>query len=183
MASGECCTGGTHAASTLAGHLRIVLVEDDDDARELLRMILVEAGVTVRVAASAAEALVAVSEMRPHLLIADIGLPGEDGYALIRNMRAGESERGGHVPAIAVTAYASDADRSHAIAAASMPISRNRSTSHDTRNDCSPRAAARHRHQVLGREDTNRRVVRNRTYSDRGAITRRPLTGEPLAAV
>ena len=94
-----------------------MLVEDDDDARELLRMILVEAGVTVRVAASAAEALVAVSEMRPHLLIADIGLPGEDGYALIRNMRAGESERGGHVPAIAVTAYASDADRSHAIAA------------------------------------------------------------------
>ena len=101
----------------LSADLRIVVVDDHEDARELLRAVLVEAGTTVRVAASAAEALVAVSEMRPHVFIGDIGLPGEDGYQLIQRIRAEESDRGGHMPAIAVTAYASDADRSHAIAA------------------------------------------------------------------
>src|SRR5262249_54732065 len=97
--------------------LRIVVVDDEDDARELLQSVLVGAGATVTAAISTAEALAAVYRLRPHLLISDIGLPGEDGYELIRRIRAAESQGGAHMAAIAVTAYASDADRSQAIAA------------------------------------------------------------------
>jgi CheY-like chemotaxis protein len=93
-----------------------VVVDDEEDARELLRAVLEGAGATVMTVASAAEALAAVTEVRPHVLISDIGLPCDDGYVLIQRLRADESRHGGHTATIAVTAYASDADRSHAIA-------------------------------------------------------------------
>src|SRR5262249_19587910 len=75
----------------LPADLRVLVVDDEDDARELLRAVLVEVGMTVTAVASAAEALGAVNQMRPHVLISDIGLPREDGYELIERVRIDES--------------------------------------------------------------------------------------------
>jgi len=104
-------------APPLPRHLRVLVVDDEPDARELLQAVLVEAGMTVTAVASAAEALAAFAQEHPQLMISDIGLPDEHGYALIQSIRARESGRGTHTPAIAVTAYASEADRNRAIAA------------------------------------------------------------------
>jgi signal transduction histidine kinase/CheY-like chemotaxis protein len=101
---------------SLAG-VRALFVDDEADARELLAMMLVERGAEVRTAVSAAEALAACDEWRPDILIADIGLPGEDGYALMKKLRAREKLRGGHIPAIALTAYARREDRLRALSA------------------------------------------------------------------
>ena len=86
--------------------VRVVLVDDDPDARELLAAILEEQGARVTTAGTAKEGLRAVEVERPDLLVSDIGLPHEDGYALLRSVRAlpGEQERS--VAALALTAYA-----------------------------------------------------------------------------
>jgi signal transduction histidine kinase/ActR/RegA family two-component response regulator len=89
---------------SLAG-VRALFVDDEADARELIAMMLAHGGAEVRTAVSATEALAACDEWRPDVLISDIGMPGEDGYTLIKKLRARESERGGHIPAIALTAY------------------------------------------------------------------------------
>jgi signal transduction histidine kinase/CheY-like chemotaxis protein len=89
---------------TLAG-VRALFVDDDADARELITAMLVQGGAEVRTAVSATEALAACDEWRPDILISDIGMPGEDGYMLMKKLRARESERGGHILAIALTAY------------------------------------------------------------------------------
>jgi CheY-like chemotaxis protein len=125
-----------------------VVVDDEEDARELLRAVLAGAGVTVTAAASAAEALAAVSRVRPQVLISDIGLTGEDGYELIQRIRVRESQDGGYTAAIAVTAYASDADRSHALAAGydvhlSKPLEFSRLLSTIARLTQSPAAVVR----------------------------------------
>jgi signal transduction histidine kinase/ActR/RegA family two-component response regulator len=95
--------------SSLAG-VRALLVEDDADARELVTMMLERGGLEVRTASSAAAALAAFDEWRPDILISDIGMPGEDGYMLMKKWRERESARGGHIPAIALTAYARPED-------------------------------------------------------------------------
>jgi hypothetical protein len=94
----------------------VLLVEDEADARELMQQVLADAGAQVRVAGSAAEALQAWSARRPAVLISDIGMPGEDGYALVGRIRRQEpdSER---VPAIALTAFARAEDRRRALLA------------------------------------------------------------------
>jgi len=89
---------------SLAG-VRALFVDDEADARELITIMLAQGGAEVRTAVSATEALAACDEWRPDVLIADIGMPGEDGYVLMKKLRARESERGGHIPAIALTAY------------------------------------------------------------------------------
>jgi PAS domain S-box-containing protein len=99
----------------LAG-LRVLLVEDDADARELMTAVLVEAGARVKSVASAAAALEAFPSYRPQLLVSDIGLPNEDGYSLIRRVRALEPAQGGLIPALAVTAYTRPGDRKKALA-------------------------------------------------------------------
>ena len=101
---------------SLAG-VRALLVEDETDARELVTLMLMEGGMEVRTAVSAAEALDACDEWRPDILIADIGMPVEDGYTLMKKLRARENERGGHLPAIALTAYARQEDRLRAFSA------------------------------------------------------------------
>ncbi len=98
-------------------HPRVLVVEDDTDTGDLMQTVLEAAGFTVTVVASAANALTIVDELRPAVLVSDIALPGEDGYSLIRKIRQGESERGTHLPAIAVTALATDADRTRAFSA------------------------------------------------------------------
>jgi CheY-like chemotaxis protein len=82
------------------------VVDDDPDARDLFSLILSSNGAEVRACASAAEALQVLDEWRPDVLVSDIGMPVEDGYELMRKVRAREPERGGRVPALALTAYA-----------------------------------------------------------------------------
>ena len=86
--------------------LRVLLVEDEADARELYRMILEASGARVRAVASAAVALQSFDGAPPDVLVSDIGLPGMDGYELIERIRQLPGARGGRVPAIALTAYA-----------------------------------------------------------------------------
>jgi CheY-like chemotaxis protein len=97
--------------------LRVLVVDDEADARELMRAMLEECEAVVDVAPSASAALAAIEAFRPEVLISDIGMPGEDGYALIRQVRALPPERGGAVPAAALTAYARPDDRRRALLA------------------------------------------------------------------
>lgn len=97
--------------------LRILVVDDESDTRELLRQGLEYCGAKVRVAASAAEALQALTGSYPDILISDIGMPQVDGYELIRQIRQRPKEHGGKVPAIALTAYTRTEDRLQAMRA------------------------------------------------------------------
>jgi PAS domain S-box-containing protein len=102
--------------AALAG-FKVLLVDDEPDTLHMLKLLLEQSGATVEACGSAAEALRAAREREPDVLISDIGMPGEDGYALINKIRALELERGGRLPAIALTAYAAAEDRSQALAA------------------------------------------------------------------
>jgi CheY-like chemotaxis protein len=97
--------------------VRVLIVEDERDSRELFRTILEQCGARVTAAASADEARAALAGGPPHVLVSDIGMPDEDGYELIRRIRTLEPECGGSVPAIAVTAYAKEEDADRALAA------------------------------------------------------------------
>jgi PAS domain S-box-containing protein len=100
--------------------LRVLVVEDEDDARELLRVVLEQCGSRVSTAASVGEAMAAFEQDPPDVLLSDIGLRGESGYDLIRRIRALPPERGGRVPAAALTAYARGEDRRKALSAGFM---------------------------------------------------------------
>ena len=100
----------------LAG-LQVLVVDDDADARELLLDVLGEAGATVELADSASKALSAVPRFRPHVVVSDIGMPGEDGYSLMRRLSALSAADGGGIPTIALTAYSRAEDRTKALAA------------------------------------------------------------------
>jgi PAS domain S-box-containing protein len=97
--------------------LRVLVVDDEVDTRELLKAGLTHCGAQVTTAASAQAALAAIEHERPEILISDIGMPDEDGYDLIRQLRALPAERGGKLPAIALTAYARTEDRLRALRA------------------------------------------------------------------
>jgi CheY-like chemotaxis protein len=95
--------------------LSILVVDDEPDTRELLKTGLENCGANVRVAGSVAEALASIAAVLPDILMSDIGMPGEDGYDLIRKVRSLPPHRGGNVPAIALTAYARVEDRLRAL--------------------------------------------------------------------
>lgn len=97
----------------LAG-FRLLLVEDDADTRECLALCLAEQGAEVTSVASVAEAECALRAAKPDLLLSDLGLPGEDGYSLIRRVRACASEDFGRLPAIALSAYVRPEERARA---------------------------------------------------------------------
>jgi len=97
--------------------LRILLVDDEADTRDLITIILEQCEAKVTAIASVREALVVIQQMQPDVLISDIGMPGEDGYTLIRKVRALQPEQGGRIPAVALTAYARMEDRTRALAA------------------------------------------------------------------
>jgi len=97
--------------------LRVLVVDDDDDTREALRLILKQSGLVVETAASAAEALEKMASVHPEVLLSDIAMPGEDGLALIRRVRDLAADAGGRIPAAALTAYASPAERDAALQA------------------------------------------------------------------
>ncbi len=96
--------------------MRILVVDDEFDAREVLGTILGAVGAEVEFAASAGEALERLASFGPDVLVSDVGMPGDDGYALIRLVRGGAS-RFARVPALALTAYASPEDARHAVLA------------------------------------------------------------------
>ena len=97
--------------------LNILVVDDEPDTRDLLKQGLEYCGATVRVAGSASEAMDALVVSVPDILISDVGMPGIDGYDLIRQIRDLPRERGGKVAAIALTAYTRTEDRLHALRA------------------------------------------------------------------
>jgi CheY-like chemotaxis protein len=93
--------------------LRVLVLEDHDDSREMLRAMLELYDMTVYAAASAEEGYTLFRQHRPNLIIADIGMPGEDGYQAIRRIR--QELGGASVPAIALTGFSSDKDRTRAV--------------------------------------------------------------------
>ena len=95
---------------------RVVVVDDDADGRDALAAILTSAGAKVQIAASADEALRLVHSWCPNILLADIGMPGLNGYDLIREIRRREGHTGAYLPVVAVTAYATSKDRERALA-------------------------------------------------------------------
>ena len=97
--------------------LRILVVDDSADGRTLTSLVLAQAGASVKAVASVREALQWLEVERPHALVSDIGLPDENGYALIRQIRQYEAEHGGFLPAVALTGYARAADRARSLAA------------------------------------------------------------------
>ena len=94
---------------------RLLVVDDDTDTRELLSMILQEAGADVTTAGSANEGLAAFERQRPDVLVSDIGMPDGDGYSFIRRVRLMEGDSATKIPAVALTAFARAEDRGEAL--------------------------------------------------------------------
>jgi CheY-like chemotaxis protein len=100
--------------------VRILIVDDDPDARDLMSTLLVQSHAEIKTAHSAADALDVLGhwdEWHPDVLVSDIEMPGFDGINLIRQVRSMETDRGGRLPAVAVTAYARIEDRTRILAA------------------------------------------------------------------
>ncbi|HEY0431043.1 MAG TPA: ATP-binding protein, partial [Pyrinomonadaceae bacterium] len=104
-------------SSTLLQGLRILVVDDEADSRELVTAILTRCGGEVRCCESAAEAINTFRAWKPDLLVSDIGMPNEDGYDLIKKLRKLRTKLAREIPAVALTAYATDDDRARALAA------------------------------------------------------------------
>ncbi|MEH1838094.1 MAG: PAS domain S-box protein [Nostoc sp.] len=103
--------------SSLLLDTQVLVVDDEPDIRDLITFILQDYGVQVTAVSSAQEALQALSESIPDVLISDIGMPKTDGYMLMREVRSRSVQQGGSVPAIALTAYAGEMNQQQAIAA------------------------------------------------------------------
>ncbi|HEY9668497.1 MAG TPA: ATP-binding protein, partial [Coleofasciculaceae cyanobacterium] len=97
--------------------IKILVVDDETDTRELLVFLLEQRGVQVRAASSAQEALLVLTQAKPDILLSDIGMPDMDGYMLIQKVRTLAPEQGGQIPAIALTAYAGETNQQQVIAA------------------------------------------------------------------
>jgi len=96
--------------------LRVLVVDDEADARQWIVTVLEQCGAEVIAVGSVSEALAALEQSQPDVLVSDIGLPGEDGYALIRKIRELEPEMGRRIPAVALTGYARVEDYRKALA-------------------------------------------------------------------
>lgn len=100
-----------------AAPVTVLLVDDEADARDVVRRILEQNGVEVFTAGTADEAFELLQVKRPTVLLSDIGMQGQDGYELIRRIRKLPPERGCLTPAVALTAFARSEDRMRALAA------------------------------------------------------------------
>ncbi|MDP8962821.1 MAG: response regulator [Cyanobacteriota bacterium] len=103
------------ASRTLSG-LQVLIVDDEPDVRDLLTVAIQESGAEAIAVESASEALKVLDNSQPDVLVSDIGMPLEDGYTLIRQVREREAKRGGLLPAVALTAYVREEDSDNAIA-------------------------------------------------------------------
>lgn len=97
--------------------LRVLLVDDEPEAREIISTVIGRTGAEVKTCISASEALLKLSEWRPDVILSDIAMPEEDGYSFIGKVRSLPREKGGDIPAAALSAYARDEDRAQALAA------------------------------------------------------------------
>jgi PAS domain S-box-containing protein len=97
--------------------LRVLVVDDEADARVLLTTILEEYGAEVTAVSTVRQALATVARLQPDVLVSDIGMPEEDGYTLIRQLRELDAQQGGTIPAVALTAYARAEDRTQSLLA------------------------------------------------------------------
>jgi len=95
--------------------LRVLIVEDEQDARDLMASILEGCGAIVTAATTAAEAIELIRQEPPDIMVSDVGMPGESGYDLIRKVRLLPPDHGGRTPAVALTAYARMEDRTRAL--------------------------------------------------------------------
>jgi PAS domain S-box-containing protein len=102
------------AFPSLAG-VHVLIVDDEADTRDFLITVLQQSQAQVQAVSSVTEALEYISQSKPDVLVSDIGMPGEDGYSLIRKIRRRNPEEGGNIPAAALTAYARTEDRMRAI--------------------------------------------------------------------
>jgi signal transduction histidine kinase/DNA-binding response OmpR family regulator len=96
--------------------IQILLVDDDEDSLEFLKFVLEQDGAIVTAVPSAFDALKILSNLKPDILVSDIGMPGMDGYALLRQIRSWQPEAGGEIPAVALTAYAGEINKIQALA-------------------------------------------------------------------
>jgi CheY-like chemotaxis protein len=105
----------TTNSSDLSG-VRVLVVDDEPDTRELLEFIVQQYGAEVTAAASASEAWGLLEQIQPDVLVCDIAMPEKDGYTLIRELRA-SSQKSSQIPALALTAYAGEVNQQQALAA------------------------------------------------------------------
>src|SRR4029079_16782305 len=110
------CEQPTSDSHSLDG-LRVLLVDDEAEAREIISTVIMRTGAEVTACHSAREALAKLSEWKPDVILSDIAMPDEDGFSFIGKVRSLPREKGGETPAAALTAYARDIDRSQALAA------------------------------------------------------------------
>jgi len=103
------------AIDHLIAGVRVLVADDEEDARDVMRVVLESHGAEVVLVSSAAEAMQALGRASFDAMVADIGMPGQDGYSMMRSIRQLPAERGGAIPAIAVTAYATLRERDDAI--------------------------------------------------------------------
>jgi CheY-like chemotaxis protein len=104
------------SGSTPLAGLKILAVEDDEDSRELLIVVLGQNGANVTTAITVLEAMNSISQNLPDILVSDVGLPGEDGYSLIKKIRAMQNGQNPKIPAIALTGFARPEDQERALA-------------------------------------------------------------------
>jgi PAS domain S-box-containing protein len=98
-------------------HVRVLVVEDDADTLDVLKAVLNNYGADVVTATSAREAIDTFEHWQPDVLVSDLAMPDQDGYQLIRQLRSRDPDHGGNTPAVALTAYARNEDRTRALAA------------------------------------------------------------------
>lgn len=119
-------TGSLRAEAVAAGHfttlplldeVKVLLVDDDPDTLQFLRVMLGESNAVVQTATSVTEALEILEWYRPHVLVSDLAMPGEDGYSLITRIRALQGTNGKEIPAVALTSYVRVEDRARALTA------------------------------------------------------------------
>ena len=97
--------------------VRVLVVDDEADSQEFITFVLKQAGAIVTTTATASEALIALTQSQPDVIVSDIGMPDMDGYKLMQRIRSFSPEQGGNIPAIALTAYAGDFNQQQALAA------------------------------------------------------------------
>ena len=98
-------------SSPILAGVRVLVVDDEADAREMLNLTLLQCGAEAKTTSSVREALDLLTHWQPHVLVSDVGMPGEDGYSLIARVRALGPDLGGLIPAVALTGYAGPEDR------------------------------------------------------------------------
>jgi CheY-like chemotaxis protein len=108
--------GETYEFRSLDG-LRVLIVDDEPEAREIISTVIMRTGAEVTACTTATEALAKLAEWKPDVILSDIAMPDEDGYSFIGKVRSLPRDKGGETPAAALTAYARDVDRRQALAA------------------------------------------------------------------